>query len=100
MNDRNFAESAHHKEVCERLERESFAYRLVLDFLRRTFRIAYIVDNGIGVTVHSPERIGHIDEVHVGTVGSEGEVRAAAPVHISGHNLSDLDESSLEVIPR
>jgi hypothetical protein len=57
------------------------------------------VANNVGVTIDSPQRVRHVAQILVVRVEREVQIRTLSPVVVARKYLTNLEESTLEVIP-
>ena len=99
VHDGHIAERANEVEVGHGLPGKALAHALVLHRLRAGSALDGVVD-GVGMANLSPQRVGHVHQVLIGAVEREVHVGTGSPVHITRHHLTNLDECTLEVVPR
>ena len=97
----NVTEGTDQKEVCHGLPGERFTDGLVLSSLAGLcLGVTDIVDDGIALSVHGPQGVGHVLEVCVGTVDGKRRIGRIALVDVSGHGLGTVNVETDYIVPR
>ena len=99
MNDRHRTKRAYQEEIGHRLPSEAFPHTGIDGCLRRGGRFESVIHR-VGMSVHRPQRVGHIHQVLIGTIYRERQVRTTPPVVVPREHLSHFNKTALKIIPR
>ena len=100
MDNGHCTKGAYHIEIGHSLPGQTLTHSSVLNSCWSTRSILDVVVNGGSVCIDSPQGGTHVGQVLVRTVECEGQIGWATHVVVARHDLTNLEETTHEVVPR